>query len=267
MSKSIQSKTQNFLFLWEGMYLFIGFGLETHSHNHHALQLAFTTDKPFLMKMKDGEWGNYTSLMLASDCPHQCNASQSRIIFISVDPSSFIAKRLKEVFLKFSLFNILSGETTNNFINDLLLLLINPNDYNSIRKLIFQFFAQLSGAESASSHSVIDSRIEQAVQIIKNSHNRKITLEYIAQNVFISESRLVHLFKEQIGIPIRRYILWYRLNLAVKKIIDKKNLTEAAYSAGFSDAAHFSRTFSKVFGISPSTILKNSQNIQSFVCD
>ncbi|MFA6979638.1 MAG: AraC family transcriptional regulator [Ignavibacteriaceae bacterium] len=249
------------------MYLFIGSGLETHSHNHHALQLAITTDEPFYMKVKDGEWGNYTSLMLASDCPHQCNAAQSIIIFISIDPSSLTAKKLKEDFLKSSLFYILPDSSTKIFINDLMLLLNNSNNCNAILELILQFIAQLSGAVSTSLHPVIDSRIEKVIHIIKNSHDKKITLEFIAQSVFLSESRLVHLFKEQIGISIRKYILWNRINIAVKKIIDKENLTEAAYSAGFSDAAHFSRTFSKVFGISPSTILKNSQNIQAFVCN
>jgi len=249
------------------MYLFIGYGLETHSHNHHALQLAITTDEPFIMKVKEGEWGNYTSLMLASDCPHQCNASQSRIIFISIDPSAYIAQKLKEDFIKSSPFNTLPDRVTKIFVNDLLRLLNNSSNCNAILKLILQFIADISGAASTSLHPVIESRIEKVIRIIKNSHDKKITLEFIAQSVFLSESRLVHLFKEQIGISIRKYILWDRINFAVKKIIDKESLTEAAYSAGFSDAAHFSRTFSKVFGISPSTILKNSQNIQAFVCN
>ena len=263
----MHQKTKNYLFLWEGMYLFIGYGLETHSHNHHALQLAITTDEPFRMKVKEGDWGNYSSLMLASDCQHQCNAAQSRLIFISIDPSTYISKKLKEDFMKSSPFNILPGSSTKIFINDLMPLLNNSNNCNAILELILEFIAELSGTVSTSLHPVIDSRIEKVIRIIKNSHDKKITLEFIAQSVFLSESRLVHLFKEQIGIPIRKYILWNRINLAVKKIINKESLTEAAYSAGFSDAAHFSRTFSKVFGISPSTILKNSQNIQAFVCN
>jgi AraC-like DNA-binding protein len=36
--------------------------------------------------------------------------------------------------------------------------------------------------------------------------------------------------------------------------IEGKTLTEAAYGAGFSDSAHFSRVFKAMFGIAPSLL-------------
>jgi AraC-like DNA-binding protein len=37
------------------------------------------------------------------------------------------------------------------------------------------------------------------------------------------------------------------------------SLTEAAYQGGFADAAHFSRTFRRMFGLPPSQLLLKQQ--------
>ncbi len=68
------------------------------------------------------------------------------------------------------------------------------------------------------------------------------------------------------GIPIRRYVLWERLLLAIQQLTGGVTLTEAAHWAGFSDSAHFSRTFTRMFGLSPSLLTKNSQFVQAQVC-
>jgi len=78
----------------------------------------------------------------------------------------------------------------------------------------------------------------------------------------LSESRMLHLFKEKMGLPIRNYILWFRLKTVLLQILDGKSLTEAAYSAGFSDQAHMTRTCVKMLGIPPSQIIKNSKFVQ-----
>jgi AraC-like DNA-binding protein len=85
--------------------------------------------------------------------------------------------------------------------------------------------------------------------------------------VFLSESRLLHLFKEQIGLPIRNYILWIRLKKVVELIANGESLTYAAHEAGFSDSAHLSKIFLKSIGINPSFLIKNSKFIQVFVPD
>lgn len=72
----------------------------------------------------------------------------------------------------------------------------------------------------------------------------------IALELNLSESRFLHLFKDNMQIPWRPYLLWRRLICAVQTLQLGKTATEAAYIAGFSDSAHLSRTFKKQFGIS-----------------
>ena len=65
----------------------------------------------------------------------------------------------------------------------------------------------------------------------------------------LSESRFSHLFTKETGLPFRTYVLWRRLMQAVERRAAGATLTEAAHQAGFSDSAHFSRTFLRMFGI------------------
>lgn len=70
-----------------------------------------------------------------------------------------------------------------------------------------------------------------------------------------SASRLSHRFSEEIGLPFRRFVLWTRVKRAAEVARRGGDLTEAALAAGFSDAAHLSRTFRAMFGLSPSRVL------------
>jgi AraC-like DNA-binding protein len=64
----------------------------------------------------------------------------------------------------------------------------------------------------------------------------------------------MHAFTESVGIPVRPYILWLRLQLAACDLVDGASITAAAYHAGFSDAAHLTRTFRRMLGVTPSDL-------------
>ena len=72
--------------------------------------------------------------------------------------------------------------------------------------------------------------------------------------------------REQMGLPIRRYALWQRMLAALGDMAGGAPTTEAAHAAGFSDAAHLSRTFRAMFGVPPSELFKNSRFVQAIPC-
>jgi len=53
---------------------------------------------------------------------------------------------------------------------------------------------------------------------------------------------------------------------AVQFAVQGESLTEAAHNAFFSDSAHLSRTFRRMYGITLSGILKNSRFVQVIFC-
>jgi AraC-like DNA-binding protein len=98
----------------------------------------------------------------------------------------------------------------------------------------------------------IDPRIRTVLKSLKENVLSPPSAAELAEKVNLSEGRLIHLFTEQMGLPMRRYTLWLRLRDAFLTLAEGASLTEAAHRAGFADSAHMTRTFRGMFGIPPS---------------
>jgi transcriptional regulator GlxA family with amidase domain len=107
-----------------------------------------------------------------------------------------------------------------------------------------------------------DKRILSALDILEENVKDVNPLETIANQVFLSASRFIHLFKKETGITYRRMQLWNKLMASIDDIKKHKSLTNLAHAHGFADSAHYSRTFKQTFGINPKILFKNSQFIQ-----
>jgi len=95
----------------------------------------------------------------------------------------------------------------------------------------------------------------QAKSIINTSlTDLQLTPFSIARKLQISVRQLYRLF-EQSNDSVCRYIQRMRLSCAAKDLrnprMQNRSLTDIAYDWGFSDSAHFSRSFKKQFDISP----------------
>ncbi len=60
--------------------------------------------------------------------------------------------------------------------------------------------------------------------------------------------------RHKIGMSAQSYIVWLRIYDACATLAQGASLSDAAYQAGFSDAAHFTRTFRRTFGLAPSQL-------------
>jgi AraC-like DNA-binding protein len=94
-----------------------------------------------------------------------------------------------------------------------------------------------------------DRRVQNIIAQVASRLDDPMTLAAAAKSADLSPGRLRHLFVEQTGLPFRTYLLWLRLTKAVAVFASGGSLTEAAHQAGFSDSAHFSRTFRRMFGL------------------
>ncbi len=132
------------------------------------------------------------------------------------------------------------------------------------QKLCNQIISALLGTIDPSEE--INRHIQEALKIIQELPIKKTSAKYIADNIHLSQSQFIYLFKKQMGIPVRRYLLWLRLLEAIKQIMNGDSLTMAAHSCGFADSAHLSRTFKRMFGLTPAGLFKNSQFVQVNSC-
>jgi len=110
----------------------------------------------------------------------------------------------------------------------------------------------------------LDPRIETVINHIKDSVDDNVSVEALAAKVNLSAPRLIQIFKQQTGVPIRRYRQWHRLYTTAVEMGKGVTLTEAALHAGFSDSAHFTNTFKSMLGMKPSDVLSQSQGIRIY---
>ena len=74
----------------------------------------------------------------------------------------------------------------------------------------------------------------------------------MAAEASLSPSHFARLFKQTIGQSPYQFLMTYRIEQA-KRMLDKPNtlMIDIAIRCGFSDQAHFSRTFKKIEGVTP----------------
>jgi len=82
--------------------------------------------------------------------------------------------------------------------------------------------------------------------------------ESFARRARVSPSRFAHPFKEQVGLPFSRYMLWRKLTRAMLAIGSERKIADAAHAADFADAAHLTRTFYQMVGMAPSALMRGS---------
>jgi AraC-like DNA-binding protein len=99
-------------------------------------------------------------------------------------------------------------------------------------------------------------RIRSALDHLVHHLDRPIGATELAATADLSRSRFMALFSRELGIPVRRYILWLRLKQAATALAGGTTVTQAAHAAGFSDLAHFSRTMRATFGVTASESLQ-----------
>lgn len=101
--------------------------------------------------------------------------------------------------------------------------------------------------------------VRQAMVFIHDHYTEQISRHEIANHVNISEDYLTFCFRKELGITPIKYLRRHRIKQA--KLLLKaspNNITEIAFSVGFSDSSYFSRIFHQETGISPEEFRQTS---------
>jgi AraC-like DNA-binding protein len=109
----------------------------------------------------------------------------------------------------------------------------------------------------------VDARVWQAASSLREHAAGKLTIAELAETVEMSESRLMHLFKLDAGIPMRRFRQWERMRLLTEHVAAGDSLTMAALAAGFADSSHLSHGFRDMFGLAASRILNAHSRLRA----
>jgi AraC-like DNA-binding protein len=112
----------------------------------------------------------------------------------------------------------------------------------------------------------IDRRVKRVLRDLPSrlAEAEAVSLDAVAASVGLSPSRFLHLFTTSVGVPLRPYVLWLRLQCGASELARGSSVADAAFAAGFSDAAHFTRTFRRMMGATPRQVLQRGFAARDF---
>ncbi|MBQ2754225.1 MAG: helix-turn-helix transcriptional regulator [Clostridia bacterium] len=121
-----------------------------------------------------------------------------------------------------------------------------------LKSLFAQILVYIKEQEQHSFEVHLHPVTEKIVRYIEKNIDKPLNITALANELYISESHLAHIFKKDLHISIHKYILEKRLVLANKKIKSSVSPTQAALECGFQDYSGFYKQYKKMFGIPPS---------------
>jgi AraC-like DNA-binding protein len=104
-------------------------------------------------------------------------------------------------------------------------------------------------------------QVRTARAFIDQNSDRNLQVRDVAAAVRLSSSYFSHAFKESFGQSAKSYIIERRIERAKRMMLDgADSLAHIALACGFSDQAHFCRTFGGLMGQTPSRWRRSRQD-------
>jgi AraC family transcriptional regulator len=235
------------LFLWPDRLLLLGPAYDTDFHRHHAAQLCLGLEGAVRLRLQPGEeWRLAPGFFVAPDQAHQFDAAGGATAMLYLDGESAACRAWR------SRLPASSGALPDTAAVAPLRRLL---DGDEAPETLAAALCGL-GVDGRAPAAALEPRVGAALDWIAAHIDQPVRLDEVAAAACLSGSHLAHLFSAQVGIPLRRYVLWRRLRTAVELALRGDSLTAAAHAAGFADSAHLSRTFRDNFGVTPSFLFE-----------
>jgi AraC-like DNA-binding protein len=235
--------------VWPPVLATRGPGFRGALHSHHALHFVLAIGGELRVRTPALPWASAAGVLTAPDAPHAVDSLGTDVLLVFLDPESE------------------AGATFLPILDRPVRLLSAPERAELVRdvvpRTILRFgadawarsAARTLGVPIALSQRTIDPRVRRLLRALRTyGVDDTTSLEALAALVGLSPSRLMHVFTTSVGIPLRPYLSWLRVQRAAIAIVSGVALGEAAHSAGFADGAHMSRTFRRMLGVAPSVL-------------
>jgi AraC family transcriptional regulator len=240
-------------YLWEGGFLLMGQGGgEVPGHAHHAIQVTIAFEGRFAIRPADGAWREGRGLIVRPDAEHVFNAQGHSGAMLFVDPESvegaWLASALTEDITS------VPESRVQACVEELKAVWERPLEGMEIGDLVRHTIGALSPGVMPARK--LDPRIAGVLKRIRDTDDLRMSLETAAEATHLSPGRFAHLFKDELGLPFRRYMLWRKVTRAMLAMGKERTIAAAAQRGDFADAAHLTRTFAQMFGIAPSALMR-----------
>ena len=222
------------------------------SHAHHAIQIVIALDGCVAICGKDDGWRESRGIVVRPDAEHSFDCNGALGVMVFVDPESsegaWLSASLRQDITS------VPDARLDSIVQELRPFAEQPDEAEDVAALVRGCVQGLRpGLASA---RLVDSRVTTVLDAIRASDDLRMSLDKAADMACLSPTRFAHLFKEQVGLPFSRYLLWRKLTRAMVAIASERTIAAAAHAADFADAPHLTRTFYQMVGMAPSALMR-----------
>ncbi len=243
---------------WPAVLVTWGPGGASRLHAHHCWHLVVGLDADLSVTTSArGRPRRAGALLTGPDAPHAIDARGTRALVVFVEPESETGDRLRAAR------GAGAVERIDGARADRLRQLLRPDG-----PALADAEAAVAGALSLGSEPVAPPTlrhpgVRRVLRYLREAPpDADCSLPALAAIAGLSTGRFMHAFTAAVGIPLRPYLRWLKLERAGAALAAGASLGDAAYGAGFADAAHMTRTFRRLLGVTPSEALRRSQSVQ-----
>lgn len=271
----IEELNPTFLFTWKGTRLCD----EENYHSHDFLELGFILSGQGRIRLENVvyEVGEGDLMIINPGQKHQALVKDldnptteifigfSDIALPGMEPNHLQLNQGSPILhttgeLRQKLFRICSSMTAENAV-------CRPGRYFMLKSYLMQVLLllireQVEPMECKTGYSFesVNKKyvVEQIVNYFEDHYQEKISLDQIAENMYLSSFYISRIFKSETGDTPIRHLINIRLEQAYELLENgwSGSIQEVAARVGYDDAYHFSKLFKKKFGVSPSQVKK-----------
>jgi AraC-like DNA-binding protein len=246
-----ESRWTGTAYLTDRFLVYVGPLGPTTLHSHHAVQIAMGLDGAICLRDADGRDGRGEAAVVPRDTAHAIVEPTKQALLLFVNPEDTSGRRVAALTVDERVGTWFDAGDPLRRLHVALPLDTAGELERAVQSVMRQFVGE--APRLANVHPAI----QRLLSSLPSQLDRDVRLPTLAKSVGLSASRLGHLFTETVGIPLRPYILWLRMQRAVAEVRGGASLTTAAHAAGFTDSAHLSNVFRRMFGLSPSDITRH----------
>jgi len=240
------------LFFGPDWLLYAGPVAPTTLHAHHALQIVVAVDDAVTMADASGRALACRTAIVPPRAAHAIAVGAMTTLVLHVPTDKPAGRRLCA--LPISAADVAAWQTAGAAVRSFDALPVTWDDAVVVVDRLLDDVGATSTGSPPARHPAVLQVLRMLPALLGDGD---VSAAALAARCRLSVSRLSHLFNDEVGTPLRPFILWLRLQTAGRHISSGASLTQAAHAAGFHDSAHLSRVFKTTFGLSPSTLLGN----------
>ena len=236
------------VWLWPGQALYAGPTLNLAPHSGSVWCFATGIGGPLTVTTSDGVTAEARSILIPPRRKHQLHCRGTGLVSCYLEPASARAEACRARVSRWEgsigVTHACEGE-----------LAVTPSDDDAAYRWL--------DTAAPDAHRTLDQRITAAARRIRDDPAAAPSAREMAAEAGLSESRFLHLFRDELGTSLRRYRIWARLVHAGTALAAGATLTEAAMKAGFASPSHLSDRFKSTFGLSASQLLSTGLDIRT----